>query len=95
MRLHVYCKQNLEANVSKANVFDILEAADKIQEKDMKHFALKIVAANFPELAHSHRIEKLPNNLLIDIMRFLTANNLNVNTYSPFNQKKLFNQFSN
>ena len=94
LRLHVYCKQNLEANVSKANVFDILEAADKIQEQDMKQFALKMVAANFAELAHSHRIEKLPNNLLIDIMRFLTANNLNINTYSPFNQKKLFNHFS-
>ena len=72
LRLHVFCKQNLEANVSKNNVFDviflllfffllfktekkiffekILEAADRIQEKDMKEFALKIVRSNFPEV---------------------------------------------
>ena len=68
LRLHTFCKQNLEANVSKNNVFDILEAADKIQEKDMKNFALKILRLNFHELVHSERIKKLPKELLLDII---------------------------
>ncbi len=68
LRLHVFCKQNLEANVSKSNVFDILEAADKIHEKDMKDFALKILRSNFYELAHSARIKKLSKELLLDII---------------------------
>jgi len=55
-------------NVSKNNVFDILEAADTIQEKDMKSFALRILRKNFNELAHSSRIQKLPKSLLLDII---------------------------
>jgi hypothetical protein len=68
LRLHIFCKQNLEMNVSKNNVFDILEAADTIQEKDMKSFALRILRKNFNELAHSSRIQKLPKSLLLDII---------------------------
>lgn len=68
LRLHIFCKQNLEANVSKNNVFDILEAADKIQEKDMKNFALRILRLNFHELAHSERIKTLPKEILLDII---------------------------
>jgi len=68
LRLHIFCKQNLEMNVSKNNVFDILEAADTIHEKDMKSFALRILRKNFNELAHSSRIQKLPKSLLLDII---------------------------
>lgn len=78
LRLHIFCKQNLEANVSKNNVFDvnisfnpsisyfinkkkyiytydkrfiqILEAADKIKDENMKSFALRIVRNNFQEV---------------------------------------------
>ena len=73
LRLHIFCKQNLEANVSKDNVFDILEAADKIQEKDMKNFALEILRNNFHELAHSSRITKLPKELLLDIITDISS----------------------
>jgi hypothetical protein len=72
LRLHVFCKQNLEINVSKNNVFDILEAADKINEKDMKNFALKIVGRHFLELAHSNRIKKLSKELLLDIITYIS-----------------------
>ncbi|RNA42331.1 leucine-zipper-like transcriptional regulator 1 [Brachionus plicatilis] len=72
LRLHIFCKQNLEANVSKSNVFDILEAADKIKDDNMKNFALKIVRNNFPELAHSNRIKKLSKELLLDIIADLS-----------------------
>lgn len=68
LRLHVFCKQNLEANVSKNNVFDILEAADKIKDENMKSFALRIVRNNFQELVRSDRIRKLSKELLLDIL---------------------------
>lgn len=73
LRLHVFCKQNLEANVSKNNVFDILEAADKIHEKDMKKFALNILRSNFHELAHSSRIRRLSKELLLDIITDISS----------------------
>jgi hypothetical protein len=68
LRLHVYCKQALEANVSKSNVFDILEAADRIHEKEMKNFALKIIRNNFIELSNSKRLRELSKELLLDII---------------------------
>nr|CAD7395293.1 unnamed protein product [Timema cristinae] len=46
-RLQVYCKQNLERNVTFVNVIQILEAADQMKATDMKKYALSLIVHHF------------------------------------------------
>nr|CAD7396291.1 unnamed protein product [Timema poppensis] len=46
-RLQVYCKQNLERNVTFVNVIQILEAADQMKAADMKKYALSLIVHHF------------------------------------------------
>lgn len=49
-RLHAFCKQNLEMNVTFENVIQILEAADRIQAADMKEYALDVIVHRFTKV---------------------------------------------
>ena len=66
-RLQVYCKHNLERNVTVDNVIQILEAADKGQVHDMKRHALKLIARHLKKLAKSPPMQNLSRELLLDI----------------------------
>jgi hypothetical protein len=67
-RLQVFCKQNLEMNVTFENVIQILEAADRIQAIDMKKHALSLIVQYFPKVARLPRIRDLTKELLLDIL---------------------------
>ena len=70
-RLHVFCKHNLERNVTVENVVQILEAADRSQTHDMKKRALNLIVHHFPKVATLPRIKSLSRELLLDILQAL------------------------
>jgi hypothetical protein len=47
----VYCKTNLERNVTVENVLQILEAADRSQAADMKKYALSLIVRYFGKVS--------------------------------------------
>ena len=49
-RLQVFCKTNLERNVTVENVLQILEAADRSQASDMKKYALNLIVRYFSKV---------------------------------------------
>jgi hypothetical protein len=49
-RLQVFCKTNLERNVTVENVLQILEAADRSQAADMKKYALSLIVRYFSKV---------------------------------------------
>merc|ERR1711994_669117 len=53
-RLQVFCKTNLERNVTVENVMQILEAADRSQAADMKKYALNLIVRHFPKVNSAH-----------------------------------------
>ncbi|KAH9643510.1 hypothetical protein HF086_015658 [Spodoptera exigua] len=57
-RLQVFCKHNLQSNVSPDNVLAILQAADRMRAADIKEYALKMIDA----------IKNLAQPLLVDII---------------------------
>ena len=67
-RLQVYCKLNLERNVTVENVIQILLAADKSQVQDMKKYALRMIVRHFAKVAKQPRIRSLSKELLLDIV---------------------------
>lgn len=67
-RLQVYCKHNLERNVTIENVIQIVEAADKSNVHDMKNYALDLIVRNFPRVAHQPQMKNLSRPLLLDIL---------------------------
>ena len=48
--LQVFCKTNLERNVTVENVLQILEAADRSQAADMKKYALNLIVRHFSKV---------------------------------------------
>ena len=46
----MYCKTNLERNVTVENVLQILEAADRSQAADMKKYALNLIVRYFSKV---------------------------------------------
>ncbi|XP_076180383.1 leucine zipper like transcription regulator 1 isoform X2 [Ptiloglossa arizonensis] len=70
-RLHAFCKQNLEMNVTFENVIQILEAADRIQAADMKEYALDVIVHRFTKVARLPRLKQLSRELLLDIIEAL------------------------
>ncbi len=70
-RLQVYCKANLERNVTVDNVVQILEAADRSQAQDMKRYALSMIVRHFAKVARLPRIRSLSKELLLDIVQAL------------------------
>ena len=46
----MYCKTNLERNVTVENVLQILEAADRSQAADMKKYALNLIVRYFAKV---------------------------------------------
>ncbi|XP_048006834.1 leucine-zipper-like transcriptional regulator 1 [Leguminivora glycinivorella] len=67
-RLQVFCKHNLQSNVTPDNVLAILQAADRMRAADIKEYALKMIVHNFYQLAHQESIKTLPQPLLVDIV---------------------------
>ncbi|RWS23484.1 hypothetical protein B4U80_01909 [Leptotrombidium deliense] len=67
-RLQVFCKRNLEMNVTFENVIQILEAADYIQVLDMKKHALNIIVSNFKKVSQLQRFRSLSKELLFEIL---------------------------
>ena len=67
-RLQVYCKMNLERNVTVNNVLQILWAADKSQVQDMKRYALRMIVTHFAKVAKQPRMRDLSKELLLDIL---------------------------
>ena len=57
----VFCKTNLERNVTVENVLQILEAADRSQAADMKKYALNLIVRHFSKVKH-----KTFSHLLVD-----------------------------
>ena len=49
----MFCKTNLERNVTVENVLQILEAADRSQAADMKKYALNLIVRHFSKVKHS------------------------------------------
>jgi len=70
-RLQVYCKTNLERNVTVENVLQILEAADRSQAADMKKYALSLIVRYFSKVAQQPRLKQLSRELLLDILSAL------------------------
>ncbi len=68
-RLQVFCKNNLERNVTVENVLPILEAADRSHVHDMKRFALRLIVLHFSKVARLPRIRALPKELLLEIIQ--------------------------
>ena len=66
--LQVFCKHNLERNVSSENVVQILEAADKSHTHDMKRYALNLIVKNFHKVVHLPQVKDLSRELLLDIL---------------------------
>lgn len=67
-RLQVFCKTNLERNVTVENVLQILEAADRSQAADMKKYALNLIVRHFSKVALQPRIRALSKELLLDVL---------------------------
>jgi hypothetical protein len=70
-RLQVYCKANLERNVTVDNVIQILEASDRSQAHDMKKYSLSLIVRHFAKVAKLPRIQSLSRELLLDILQAL------------------------
>ena len=70
-RLQVFCKHNLERNVTVDNVIQILEAADKSQTQDMKKYALTLIVKHYEKVARLPRLRSLSKPLLLDILQAL------------------------
>lgn len=70
-RLQMFCKHNLERNVTVDNVLQILEAAEKSQTQDMKRYALSLIVKHYDKVARLPRLEDLSKGLLLDIMKAL------------------------
>merc|ERR1719384_1227123 len=68
-RLQVFCKHNLERNVSSENVVQILEAADKSHTHDMKRYALNLIVKHFTKIAPLPKLQTLSKELLLDIIQ--------------------------
>ena len=70
--MQIFCKHNLERNVSSENVIQILEAADKAQiqcqTRDMKSYALNLIVKNFNTVVHNSQFSNLSRDLLLDIL---------------------------
>ena len=72
--MQIFCKHNLERNVSSENVIQILEAADKAQiqcqTRDMKSYALNLIVKNFNTVVHNStdQLRNLSRDLLLDIL---------------------------
>jgi len=67
-RLQVFCKTNLERNVTVENVLQILEAADRSQAADMKKYSLNLIVRHFSKVALQPRIRSLSKELLLEIL---------------------------
>ncbi|CAK1590169.1 unnamed protein product [Parnassius mnemosyne] len=67
-RLQVFCKHNLQSNVSPENVLAILQAADRMHATDIKEYALKMIAHHFGVVARQEAIKNLAQPLLVDIV---------------------------
>lgn len=72
-RLQVFCKHNLERNVSSENVIQILVAADKSQTqcqvvKNFKQVALNLIVKNFNQVVYQPAFSNLSRELLLDIL---------------------------
>ncbi|XP_047524556.1 leucine-zipper-like transcriptional regulator 1 homolog isoform X1 [Pieris napi] len=67
-RLQVFCKHNLQSNVSPDNVVAILQAADRMRAADIKEYALKMIVHHFELVAHQDSIRTLAQPLLVDII---------------------------
>ncbi|CAG4932359.1 unnamed protein product [Colias eurytheme] len=67
-RLQVFCKHNLQSNVSPENVLAILQAADRMRAADIKEYALKMIVHHFELVAHQDAIRNLAQPLLVDII---------------------------
>merc|ERR1712142_2706 len=67
-RLQVFCKTNLERNVTVENVLQILEAADRSQASDMKKYSLNLIVRYFSKVALQPRIRLLSKELLLDVL---------------------------
>ncbi|KAF9805198.1 hypothetical protein SFRURICE_019016, partial [Spodoptera frugiperda] len=52
-RLQVFCKHNLQSNVSPDNVLAILQAADRMRAADIKEYALKMIVHHFGLVSHT------------------------------------------
>ena len=46
----MFCKTNLESNVTVENVLQILEALDRSQAADMKKYALNLIVRYFSKV---------------------------------------------
>ncbi|KYM96376.1 Leucine-zipper-like transcriptional regulator 1 [Cyphomyrmex costatus] len=67
-RLKVFCKQNLEMNVTFENVIPVLEAAEKTHNIDMKKYALNLIVHHFSKVARLPKLRELSRELLLDIL---------------------------
>ncbi|KAL4703511.1 hypothetical protein ACJJTC_018095 [Scirpophaga incertulas] len=67
-RLQVFCKHNLQSNVSPENVLAILQAADRMRAADIKEYALKMIVHHFGSVARQEAIKNLAQPLLVDII---------------------------
>ncbi|XP_049699012.1 leucine-zipper-like transcriptional regulator 1 isoform X1 [Helicoverpa armigera] len=72
-RLQVFCKHNLQSNVSPENVLAILQAADRMRATDIKEYALKMIVHHFgigyiSQVARQDAIKNLAQPLLVDII---------------------------
>ncbi|KAI5702743.1 hypothetical protein M8J75_003565 [Diaphorina citri] len=68
-RLQVFCKDNLDRNVTKDNVLNILVAADKMAIPDVKALTLNVLVRNYPYVVRNPIIHTLNRDLLIDILQ--------------------------
>lgn len=57
-RLQVFCKHNLQTNVSPDNVLAILQAADRMHATDIKEYALRMIAHQFSVVSRNDRKTK-------------------------------------
>lgn len=67
-RLQVFCKHNLQSNVSPENVLAILQVADRMKAADIKEYALKMIVHHFGVVARQEAIKNLGQPLLVDII---------------------------
>ncbi|XP_049879416.1 leucine-zipper-like transcriptional regulator 1 homolog [Pectinophora gossypiella] len=70
-RLQVFCKHNLQSNVTPENVLAILQAADRMNAADIKEYALKMIVHHFGLVAKQEAVRNLPQPLLVDIIAAL------------------------
>ncbi|XP_050353322.1 leucine-zipper-like transcriptional regulator 1 homolog [Nymphalis io] len=87
-RLQVFCKHNLQNNVSPENVLAILQAADRMRATDIKEYALKMIVHHFDQVARQEAIKNLAQPLLVDIIWAL-ADEPRVDTPLPLQPRSL------